>query len=104
MTDVRNALAAACRERGITGPADFRARFGVAPAALTPYAALVMVETPAWVMEIWLPNAGPTRVVWVPRAVRDFAAVHGIHQRDDEDDHDFNMRIQATIRHRMEDS
>jgi hypothetical protein len=104
MTDVRNALTAACRERGITSPADFRARFGVAPASLTPHAALVLVETPAWVTEIWIPNAGSTRVVWVPRAVRAYAAVHGIYQRNDEHDHDFTLRIQATIRCRMEES
>ncbi len=104
MTDVRNALAAACRERGITGPADFHARFGVAPATLTPHAALVLVETPEWVAATWLPNAGKTRIVWVPGAVRAYAAVHGVHQRDDENDHDFALRIQATLRRRMEET
>lgn len=97
MESERDALAAACRGCGIAGPADFRARFGIAPATLTPHAALVLVETPRWVTERWLPNAGKTCIVWVPKVVRAYAAVYGVHQWDDESDHDYVLRIQATI-------
>ncbi len=98
MGDPHAALAVACRERGIIGPAAFHARFGIVPAALTAHAALVLVETPEWVTATWLPNAGRTRVVWVPQAVRTYAAVFSVHQRGDESDHDFVLRIQTTIR------
>jgi hypothetical protein len=95
-------LAAACRECGITGPADFTARFGIAPALLTPSAALALVATPAWVTDIWIPNAGRTPVVWVPAAVRAYAAAFGINQQGDESDHDFAMRLQAATHVRRE--
>lgn len=97
---MRDALAAACRERGITSAEAFRQRFGIAPAALTAQAALTLVTTPAWVIEIWLPNAGGTPVVWVPAAVRTYAGVYGIHQRAGESDHAFTLRLQATLRER----
>ncbi len=97
MDDVRNALAAACRERGITGPADFHARFGIAPAALTPHAALILVETPEWVTETWLPNAGTTPVVWIDATVRAYAAAYGVTQREGECDHNFNDRLRRAI-------
>lgn len=96
-------LAAACREQGITGAADFSARFGIAPALLTPSAALALVTTPAWVADIWIPNAGTTRIVWVPEVVRAYAALYGVCQRDDENDHDYVLRIQATIKQRTEE-
>jgi hypothetical protein len=105
MDDVRAALAAACRERDITGPDDFRRRFGVAPAALTPRNALTLVTTPDWVTEmvteIWIPNSGTTPVVYVPQAVRTYAAVFGIAQCDGESDHDFNKRLRGEIRGHM---
>ncbi len=97
-------LAATCREHGITGSRDFRARFGIVPAAITLHAALILMETPQWVTETWLPNAGTTRIVWVPEVVRAYAAVYGVCQRDDESDHDYVLRIQATIKQRTEES
>lgn len=102
MENERDALALACREHGITSPADFRARFGIAPATLTPHAALILVEMPAWVTEIWIPNAGTTRIVWVPEAVRAYATVYDVHQRDGEDDHAFVLRLQSMIRQEKE--
>lgn len=98
MADPRAALAAACRARGITGPCDFRARFGIAPAALTASAALTLVTAPAWVADIWLANAGTTPVVWIPAAVRAYAAAYGIAQGDGESDHAFNDRLRRAIR------
>jgi len=95
-------LAVACRERGITGAADFSARFGLAPALLTPSAALALVMTPAWVTDIWILHAGRTPVVWVPAAVRTYAAVFGIAQHAGESDHDFTMRLQAGTHERRE--
>lgn len=92
---VSDLLAAVCRECGIIGSRDFRARFGIAPALLTPSAALALVTTPTWVTDIWIPNAGRTPVVWVPAAVRAYAAVFGIAQHEGESDHDFTMRLQA---------
>lgn len=103
-SNVAHDLLAACCECGITGPRDFRARFGIVPAAITLHTALILVETPQWVTETWLPNAGTTRIVWVPEVVRAYAAVYGVHQRDNESDHDYVLRIQATIRQRMEET
>jgi len=80
-------LAAACRECGITGAADFSARFGIAPALLTPSAALALVMTPAWVTDTWIPHAGRTPLAWVPAAVRTSAAVFAIAQHAGESDH-----------------
>jgi hypothetical protein len=97
MDDVRNALTAACRERGITGPADFHARFGVAPAALTPQAAIILVATPEWVTAIWIPNSGGTPVGWIPAAVRAYAAAYAVTQREGECDLDFNDRLRREI-------
>ncbi len=99
---VHESLAVACRERGITGASDFSARFGIAPALLTSSAALVLVMTPAWVTDIWIPNAGRTPVVWVPAAVRAYAAVFGIAQHEGESDHDFTMRLQTAIHERRD--
>jgi hypothetical protein len=95
---IRDALAIACRERGIASAEVFRERFGIAPASLTSQAALTLVTTPAWVIEIWLPNAGSTPVVWVPAAVRVHAGGYGIHQQEGESDHAFTLRLQATLR------
>jgi len=103
MSSEQDVLALACHEHGITSPADFSKRFGIVPATITSHAALILVETPQWVTETWLPNAGTTRIVWVPEVVRAYAAVYGVCQRDDESDHDYVLRIQATVKQRMEE-
>lgn len=97
MADILEELNAALAERGITCPDDFRRRYGVAPAALSPAAALALVETPPWVTDTWLPNAHGTPVVYIPSAVRGYAAVFGLTQAEDESDHNFNERIRTAL-------
>ncbi len=92
-------LAAAMRAQRIAGPEEFRKRYGIVPATLNATAALTLVKTPAWVREIWLPNSGATPVLYVPQAVRAFAAVYGITQDEGESDHAFNNRLTVAIRH-----
>ena len=90
-------LSRALHTAGICNPYDFRERFGVTPGTLTPQVALALVIAPTWVTEVWIPNSGTTLVVWVPTAVRAYAAALGITQREDERDHDFNDRIKAAV-------
>jgi hypothetical protein len=98
LEELRHAL----RTKGIRSPHDFRARYGVAPGTLTPQAALALVIAPAWVTEVWIPHSGGTLVVWVPAAVRAYAAALGITQHEGERDHDFNDRIRAAVAERRE--
>lgn len=97
-TPIHAALLAALRERGITDREAFRRRYGIPAEHLTAADALTLVTTPAWVTETWLPNSGTTPVVWVPAAVRAYAAVYGIAQREGESDHAFNDRLRREIR------
>lgn len=97
---VHEALHVACRERDIRSAADFRARFGIEPAALTPQAALALVTTPDWVMDIWLRSTDPTPAVWIPAAVRAYAGAFGIMQSPDESDRAFNDRLKGAITER----
>jgi hypothetical protein len=73
----------------ITGPEEFQRRYGVPPASLSAAAALTVVT--------WMENAGSTPVVWMPQAVRAFAARHGLVQDDGESDHAFTVRLRAAI-------
>jgi hypothetical protein len=97
MTDTERVLRAALRERGITTPEQFQERYGVPLHHLTLDKAYQIVTTPAWVTTIWIPNAGSTPVVWVPAAVRNYGAIFGIVQADDENDHDFTLRLRAAM-------
>jgi hypothetical protein len=97
MNDILGELDAALATRGIANPDEFRRRYGVDPAAIGPADALALVETPAWVTGIWLPNAGGSPVAYIPRAVRRYAAVFGLAQAEGESDHDFNERLRARL-------
>ncbi len=90
------------RMRGLRSPQDFTIRFGVSPTHLTPTAALALLDTPDWVLDVWLPNSGTTPVVWIPVAVRKYAAALGIHQSKDESDHTFDGRIKVAVTERRE--
>lgn len=96
--EAREALAAALAARGVADPGEFRRRYGVPPGALTVSAALALVDTPAWVAECWLPHAGPTAVVYIPRAVRAYAGALGLAQGAGETEHAFNARLRAAVR------
>ncbi len=83
--------------RGLHSPQDFSIRFGMSPTHLTPTAALALLDTPDWVLDVWLPNSGTTPVVWIPVAVRKYATALGIHQSNDESDHTFDGRIKVAV-------
>jgi len=90
-------LAVALAERGVTTPAAFRAHFGVFPNEISTECAFILAQTPAWVMDVWLPNVGKTSVVYVPHSVRLFATALGVTQETDETPHQFTLRIQRSL-------
>lgn len=94
---LRVQLAAACAAAGITGPEDFRYRYGIAPGILTVTAMLALLETPDWVRTTWLRNSGTTPVVYIPESVRRYAAAFHIVQHEGESLHEFNDRIRDTL-------
>ncbi len=97
MDDRYPSLAAALAERGVATPAAFRARFGISPHDISKEGAVILLQTPAWVMDVWLPNVGKTSIVYVPHPVRAFAAAHGVKQETDETPHQFTLRIQRSL-------
>jgi len=93
-----DALAAALMERGITTPEAFSEAFHIAPAMLTPAAALVLITAPGWVTGQWLGVDDPTPCVWVPDAVRRYAAVFCVVQESGESDDAFIRRLRSVLR------
>lgn len=101
-TPLADALATALHARGITTPQAFHAAFGIPPGVLTAAAALVLVNTPRWVTEWWLAVDDPTPCVWVPDAVRQYAAVFGLVQEPGESDDTFVQRLRVSLPQRGE--
>ncbi len=96
-TALADALATALHERGITTPEAFREAFGIPSGSLTASAALVLVTTPRWVTQWWLAVDDPTPCVWVPEAVRRYAAVFGLVQEAEESDDAFARRLHTAF-------
>jgi len=101
-TPLADVLAAALHARGITTPQAFHAAFGIPPGVLTAAAALVLVNTPRWVAEWWLAVDDPTPCVWVPDAVRQYAAVFGLVQEAGERDDTFVRRARGALNRERE--
>jgi hypothetical protein len=96
ISPVWDELDAACGAQGVDGPEAFARRFGVHPAAISPAVALELVRLPAWVFDIWLPNAGRQGVVaYIPAAVAAYGRIVGVVPHDDETPHAYNARIRA---------